>query len=129
MNLDWILSPLTWYAVVALALIASLVVFVVTKVEVMRLRRAGEQSSALLRVKIEQLESVLTQLANKPAQEAEALPMQVLKPSLNLTRRARVLRMYRRGESAESIAAALATPRNEVELLLKVQQFLDCRKN
>jgi hypothetical protein len=32
--------------------------------------------------------------------------------------------MYRRGETAEQICAALQMPRNEVELLLKVQKAL-----
>jgi hypothetical protein len=39
---------------------------------------------------------------------------------LNLTKRSQVIRMSRRGEQAEKIAAALNLPRREVELLLKV---------
>jgi hypothetical protein len=51
-----------------------------------------------------------------------------LRPSLNLTRRTQALRMRRRGESVESIAAALAAPRNEIELLLKVYEIVEYRK-
>jgi hypothetical protein len=36
--------------------------------------------------------------------------------------------MRRRGESVESIAAALAAPRNEIELLLKVYEIVEYRK-
>jgi hypothetical protein len=39
---------------------------------------------------------------------------------LNLNKRSQVIRMSRRGEQAEKIAAALNLPRREVELLLKV---------
>lgn len=43
--------------------------------------------------------------------------------ALNLNKRGQVLRMRRRGESPETIAAALSLPRNEVDLLLKVHQL------
>jgi hypothetical protein len=43
--------------------------------------------------------------------------------ALNLNKRGQVLRMRRRGENPETIAAALSLPRNEVDLLLKVHQL------
>jgi len=43
--------------------------------------------------------------------------------ALNLNTRGQVLRMRRRGENPETIAAALRLPRNEVDLLLKVHQL------
>jgi hypothetical protein len=43
---------------------------------------------------------------------------------LNLTKRAQIVRMYRRGETASSIAAALRTPSNEVQLVLKLHHML-----
>lgn len=43
---------------------------------------------------------------------------------INLTKRAQVLRMYRRGETIPSIAAALRSPLNEVHLVLKVHHML-----
>ena len=39
---------------------------------------------------------------------------------LNLNKRSQVIRMSRRGEQAEKIAASLNLPQREVELLLKV---------
>ena len=42
---------------------------------------------------------------------------------LNLNKRGQVLRMRRRGENPETIAAALSIPQNEVDLLLKVHQM------
>ena len=46
------------------------------------------------------------------------------KPSLNLTKRAQALRMHRRGDPPEQIAALLKLPVQEVTLLLKVQQIV-----
>jgi hypothetical protein len=43
---------------------------------------------------------------------------------LNLGKRSQVLRMHRRGDSAEQIAAALEIPLQEVELLLKVHRIV-----
>jgi hypothetical protein len=42
------------------------------------------------------------------------------KSGLNLNKRTQVIRMSRRGDQAETIAASLNLPRREVELLLKV---------
>ena len=46
------------------------------------------------------------------------------KPGLNLNKRSHALRMHRRGEGAEQIAAALELPRQEVDLLLKVHRIV-----
>ena len=46
------------------------------------------------------------------------------KPGLNLNRRSQALRMHRRGENADQIAAALELPRQEVELLIKVHRIV-----
>lgn len=43
---------------------------------------------------------------------------------LNLTTRTQVLRLHRRGESAEQIASILEIPKQEVDLLLKVHRIV-----
>jgi hypothetical protein len=43
---------------------------------------------------------------------------------INLNKRTQALKMMRLGEGPEHIAAALSLPRNEIELLAKVQQML-----
>jgi hypothetical protein len=43
---------------------------------------------------------------------------------LNLGKRSQALRMHRRGDSADQIAASLEVPRQEVELLLKVHRIV-----
>ena len=124
MNLDWILSPLALYTVVALALAGGVSLFIVTKIELSQLRRAANQSRMDLAKKIEEVESAM---ADIPA--AAPAPMLMVRPSINLTKRAQALRMRRRGESLESITAALSVPRNEIELLLKVHEMVDGRNN
>jgi hypothetical protein len=119
MRLDWILNPLTIYAAVALALVASLFLFFGTKMELDRLRRSSRLSREELAKRIEELESAA---ADTPP-ETPAIPS--VRPAVNLTKRAHALRMKRRGESLESITAALAVPRNEVELLLKLNEMLE----
>jgi hypothetical protein len=46
------------------------------------------------------------------------------RPGLHLERRAHALRLLRRGEEAAHIAAVLAIPRREVELLVRVQEMV-----
>jgi hypothetical protein len=124
MNFDWILSPLTVYAVLGLNLVASISLFLHTKVEIAQLRRDTDRSRTELAKKMEEIESAMAGISATPPPPAPAL-----RPSINLTKRAQALRMRRRGESLESIAAALAVPRNEVELLLKVHEMLEARSN
>jgi len=47
-----------------------------------------------------------------------------VKPGLNLNKRAQALRMHRRGDPPEEIAAKLAISRQEVDLLLKVHRIV-----
>jgi hypothetical protein len=48
------------------------------------------------------------------------VPPTAPKSGFNLNKRSQVIRMSRRGEQAEKIAASLNLPQREVELLLKV---------
>jgi hypothetical protein len=45
-------------------------------------------------------------------------------PGLNLSKRSQALRMSRRGDTPEQVAAALAVPLQEVDLLLKVHRIV-----
>jgi hypothetical protein len=129
MNLDWIFSPLTLYIVIALALLACMAVFVSMQSEVYRLRRTAEESRQAMARQLEQVESVVAGIGRQTAEPAlAASPVPSVRASLNLTRRTQALRMRRRGESVESIAAALCTPRNEIELLFKVYEMVEYRR-
>ncbi len=73
---------------------------------------AWKHEAASLRQRVERLEEALSALreAHTP------------RPGMNLTKRTVALRMHRRGERPEQVAAALGLPRAEVELLLKLHR-------
>jgi hypothetical protein len=76
---------------------------------------------AELEQRLEAMSAQVEELRQEPAPVALPLPP---KPGFNLTKRAQALRMHRRGDSPEQIAAALDVPCQEVELLLKVNRIV-----
>ena len=73
---------------------------------------------------VARFENLEQQAADLRRQPAEAAP-DAGRAALNLNKRAQVLRMHRRGESLATISAALQSPRNEIELLVKVHGYLN----
>ena len=122
MNFDWILNPLTTYAVIGVALILTLVLFITSKLEIARAMQQARESQEAADRTIQEVAAGLEQLRTEVNSPAPA-SVPAAGPALNLTKRAQALRMLRRGESVESIASALRAPRNEVELLVKIQQL------
>jgi len=85
-------------------------------------RQAGDNASAHdLKIQLHQLNERL-----RDAEERAGIPIAPPMPSasLNLNKRTQVLRMSRRGERSENIAASLSLPRREVELLLKIHGLI-----
>jgi hypothetical protein len=80
-----------------------------------------EEEIQPLRESLNALSAQLHDLQNHPQ---TALPAGVPKAGFNLSKRSQALRMHRRGEAAEQIAASLDLPRQEVELLLKVHRIV-----
>ncbi len=124
MQLDWMLHPLTIYAFVGIGLAGLLVLFVSAKRQVQRVKREAEAARALLESEIRNLASGMESLRDS-VENAPPPPAPTVTPGMNLTRRSQALRMSRRGEPLASIAAALQTPRNEIELMLKVSGLLE----
>lgn len=123
--MDWMLHALLPLALAAVGLLLSLLLFLSLKRDLVSVRKlwAGERQSLLtaheqLREEIHQLR----QRVQEGMQPAEVTPAPQLVSGMNLSRRAQVLRMARRGERPEQIAAALGIPLREVELLLKIQE-------
>ncbi len=90
-------------------------------------QRAGDKQSQndagsqALRDTVEALAAQIHDLqSHPPVAPTPGIP----KPGLNLSKRSHALRMHRRGEGAEQIAAALELPRQEVDLLLKVHRIV-----
>jgi hypothetical protein len=75
------------------------------------------------------LEQALSRLATQVQEvrnEAAVVPTPP-KSGFNLSKRSQALRMHRRGDPPEQIAAALDIPRQQVELLLKVHRMVIAR--
>ena len=116
--------PLAPYALAAAICIFALIALFSFEKEIYRLksslakRQAGDNASTReLKVQIEQLKERV-----RDAEERAGIAIAPVLPqaSFNLNKRTQVLRMSRRGERAENIAASLSLPRREVELLLKI---------
>ena len=122
--LERYLIPLAPYTLLAASCIFGLFLLLSFEKEIHRLksrlarRQSGDNASARdLKIQIEQLNERV-----RDAEDRAGITIAPTQPkaSLNLNKRTQVLRMSRRGERAENIAASLSLPRREVELLLKI---------
>ena len=125
MNLDWILSPLTLYVLCSVCLGGSLLLWISFKKELQTVRVNATKSYDLLTASVQELSTNFDTIreARRPAESA--LSSQSSHPGLDLTSRTEALRMSRRNEPATAIACALRLPRNEIELLLKIEGLLN----
>ena len=111
---EQIMQYIVQYSVLALGLGASLCLFLSLKRE-LHLQRQKH---------CREIDEIRSRLKSAAEQE----PVQIISPpaarsGFNLSRRVQAMRLSRRGESVEHIAAALGVPDREVELLLRVQQM------
>ncbi len=104
------------YALLAASFIVSMLVFLSLKREIHRLRSRLARQDFTLR-----LDAMNTRL-REAEERAGTPPPAPARRSVNLSKRSQVIRLSRRGEQAETIAATLGLPRREVELLLKVHR-------
>jgi hypothetical protein len=82
-------------------------------------RRHNAQDSATRELKI-QLADLRARVSDAEERAGVLVAPAPPKSGLNLNKRTQVIRMSRRGDQAEKIAASLNLPRREVELLLKI---------
>lgn len=78
----------------------------------------------LLRATMSRLESDLAENRRDVEQFPALASASPIVNSMNLSKRTQALRMHRRGEPLERIAAALGIPHRELELLVKVQDVV-----
>jgi hypothetical protein len=83
-----------------------------------------EESESRFESLREQLDAQAALLRELERQPALTLAPGVPKPGMNVVKRSQALRMHRRGDRPDQIAAALELPRQEVELLLKVHTIV-----
>ncbi len=114
-------------ALVAAGLVLCLLLFLFAKLELARLARRSDHGIRELHASLETLRQSLAdlQVVVRDLEERTGVLVPPAPPrsGLNLTTRAQALRMLRRGETPERIAAALHVPENEIRLLVKVQEL------
>lgn len=117
-------NPLTFYTLLAVSLALCLYLFVSLKKEI----HAGRTRQATLEAALNRMNSGIGEVATKLAETEERaallVPPKQPRSGLNLSTRSQALRMWRRGDTPQQIAAALGIPEREVELLLKVQRLV-----
>ncbi len=106
------------YAMLASGCVVCLCVFLSLKNEIRKLR--ARLSNPEVRTALEEMNSRLREAEERAGMLVAPAP---LRSGLNLNKRTQVIRMSRRGERTESIAASLSLPRRQVELLLKVHSM------
>lgn len=111
----------------AAGLLLSAGLFLVSKREIARVALRRRRGDETLAQSLDQLKSELDALRAGAAEfdrRLRELPAQAApEAEMDPVRRAQVLRMHRRGERPEQIAAALGLPRGEVDLLLKLHRI------
>jgi hypothetical protein len=125
-----VLQPLLSYVLLTAGIGICLYLFVTLKTEIRGLLRRNleeRQRAETLETAVAEARRVLQSLeADLRAVELQTGMLVAPAPArsgLNLSKRTHVLRMHRAGEDGAGIAAALALPRSEVELLIKVQRI------
>jgi len=121
------MMPVWTLLLVGAGLMLCLTLFVLLKVELCGLARGTEKSRKLTEAALGEIRQAIEEL-RVGLREAEQRTGVLVPPTpprtgLNMTTRAQALRMFRRGEQPERIAAALHVPENEVRLLIKVHQL------
>jgi hypothetical protein len=130
-NPEFMLQPLVFYVLLAAGFGLCLYLFVTLKAEIRGLLRRSLQE----RQQVEALETALgdarlavqsleTDLRAVERQTGMLVAPAPARSGLNLSKRTHVLRMHRAGQDGAGIAAALALPRSEVELLIKVHRIV-----
>jgi len=110
----------------AAGLVTILWLFVQLKMEIARLAGASRRpEQTKIEKNVELLSTRVDQLAARVGERSALLPPNPLVTisGLNLSKRTNVLRLSRRGDAPDHIAATLHLPRREVELLLKIHDL------
>ena len=121
---DWssLFHPLEVFGVLAITGTCLLYTFLL-HMNVRTLARQGRKQREDFEARLAEVLDVTEQLRRVRAEAVQPSSGPATAQPLNLNKRGQVLRMRRRGEMPETIAAALSIPRNEVDLLLKVHQM------
>jgi hypothetical protein len=124
MHIEWILNAGTQYAAIAVGMTACLYLFLTLKRDLLGSEtRAAKKLAALeadWKARLESLEERCQELSRV---SGLLIPPAPPRSGLNISKRSQALQMLRRGETPKDISSALSIPRNEIELLVKVQRI------
>jgi hypothetical protein len=81
------------------------------------------QAAPVLEQMSRRIEDLSEEMHELRAQPAAPTSMALPRAGMNLNKRSQALRLHRRGDSIEQIAAVLGVPCQEVDLLIKVQRI------
>ncbi|HTM50361.1 MAG TPA: hypothetical protein VL285_16825 [Bryobacteraceae bacterium] len=124
MNLEWVLNPATQYAATATGMAACLYLFLSQKRDLLATEaRAAKKLSASEAEWTARMQSLEERYQELSRVSGLLVPPAPIRSGLNISKRSQALQMLRRGETAQDISAALAIPRNEIDLLVKVQRM------
>lgn len=125
------LQPLIFCILLIAGFGLCLYLFVTLKAEIRGLFRRSLEARQLVealdaalgdaRLAVQSLETDLRAVERQTGMLVSPEPA---RSGLNLSKRTHVLRMHRAGQDTAGIAAALALPRSEVELLIKVHRIV-----
>jgi hypothetical protein len=128
-------SPASQFVPLALAtglVLAGVVVSLLTLSRAQALLRAAKRTAgeptpsaeSAIGVLQQQVEALQTRVDETRQYAAVTVASPAPRSGLNLDKRSQALRLHRRGEAPQRIAAMLELPRQEVELLLKVHRIV-----
>ena len=119
-----ILNPGTQYAALVIGLSLCLYLFWSLKRDLHAAEERSRKKLAAVEAELQARAATLDERWSELSHVSQLLvPPPLLRSGLNLTKRSQAVQMIRRGESPQEIAATLALPRNEVDLLIKVQRL------
>lgn len=125
--------PLAYYGTLSAAMSACLYLFITLARDLRRLKRRvdrrqseGERETgkqlALLETRLGEWAVLTRDVEEKVACLSALRQPQTISSGVDANQRTQVIRLARRGDRPDQIAAELRVPKNEVELLLKVQR-------
>jgi hypothetical protein len=128
MKVDWLHDPVIQVAILGallgIGLMGSLALWISTSTKARAARKAFQAFRVSTETALTDLTAKVEQLQTVPAPEVVS-PAPMAVQGLNLTTRAKALRMHRRGETISTIAASLGVQQEEVDLLLKMDRLLE----
>lgn len=116
-------SPLLFCLFLGLGLGACLHLFISLNRDIRSQRRKQNALDAAIGLLSLEFTEVKRALSEAESRTGVLVPPTPPRAGVNLTTRSQALRMFRRGETIQRIAAALEVPEQEVELLIKVQRL------